>query len=77
MQPTGPSAEPIKRLVCRDCDWTTERTDGESRENADRAAIEHYAATGHSIESSNEGRQTGSGGSMGEASSVVRGRSDD
>lgn len=77
MQPTGPSAEPTKRLVCQDCNWTTERTDGESRENVDRAAIEHYAVTGHSIESSNEGRRAGSGSSMGGASSVVRGRSDD
>lgn len=75
--PTGPSAEPTKRLVCRDCDWTTERTDGEIRENADRVAIEHYVATGHPIEASDESRRSGSGGSMGGAASVARGRSDD
>lgn len=77
MQPTGPSAEPTKRLVCRECNWTAKRTGSESRESANRAAIDHYTATGHSIESSDEHRRSGSDGSAGAASSVVHGRSDD
>lgn len=76
MQPTGPSAEPTKCLVCRDCNWTTKRTDGESRESADRAAIEHYTATGHSIESSDAFQQSGSSAADA-TSSALHGRSDD
>jgi hypothetical protein len=52
MQPSHPSAESTKRLVCRDCDWRTNRTDVENGENVDRAAIDHYTTTGHSIEAS-------------------------
>ncbi|WP_336343894.1 hypothetical protein [Halalkalicoccus ordinarius] len=76
MQPTGPSAEPTKRLVCRDCNWTTKRTDGESRESADRAAIGHYTATGHSIESSDAFQRSGSDATNA-TSSALQGRSDD
>lgn len=76
MQPTGPSAEPMKCLVCRDCNWTTKRTDAESRESADRAAIEHYTATGHSIESSDAFHQSGSHAANA-TSSALHGRSDD
>lgn len=74
MQPTGPSAEPMKHLVCRECSWKTERTDFESRESADRAAIDHYVATGHSIEVPDEAQ---SDGARNAAAAAVRCPSDD
>lgn len=56
MQPTGPS-KAVKRLVCRNCGWKAEISDDEDRKSVDRAAIDHYATTGHSIEASNVSRQ--------------------
>lgn len=77
MQPTGPS-KAVKRLVCRNCGWKTEISDGEDRENVDRAAIDHHATTGHSIEASNASRQIDVGtGRRKTVPATVHGRGDD
>lgn len=78
MQPIGPSTETVKQLVCRDCDWETARIDAERRESVDRAAIDHYATTGHCVEASITSRSSGSDAALRDPSSTAaRGPSDD
>lgn len=78
MQPTGPSSQEAKRLICRDCSWNAETADGENRENADRSAIDHHVTTGHSIETSNASQPTGIGtGRWKGTATAVHGRGDD
>ena len=37
------------RVVCRDCEWTTSRAGDEPYE-MNRRIVEHFQATGHTIE---------------------------
>lgn len=76
MQPTGPSVESVKHFVCRNCSWETERAGSESRENADREAIDHYVTTGHSVEASDPSRSP-SDCARDTASAAARGQSGD
>lgn len=77
MQPTGPSFETMKRLVCQDCSWKTESSTDEDRERGDRAAVDHHATTGHSIEASNASRAPRVDTVRWVAPTAVRGQADD